>query len=378
MSAEKPDLNTGEVAGATQVERTCKAILRTIWVSEYKPGDRLPSHRDFMEAFGVSNNTMKVAMSRLVEEGVLGRSPRKGTFLLDPDAYSLPLWRVGVFENFQDTRFTAPFSLLLGAYVQKALARAGGWSRLYFHRMRDGVSPGRISDYPDYAADVGRRILDGAIALGDFDPAGCRAVAPDLPLCGFNERIGCGAAIDHVSFRQDAHRMLSELGCSRIHLVDLKSGTSDFIVRSEDGRVTGVSLVRSPLEMVTSFFIKAGRRLAEELLRLPAARRPDGLIVSDDYIAAGLAERIGDSDAYRPGIAVLALVQNPLVYSIPVIRLGVDIAELAQAGVSVLVERLRNPALPPRLEKVRPRQILRPDLQGPTASGVGERLTADI
>ncbi|MCF7837791.1 MAG: hypothetical protein K9N49_04105, partial [Candidatus Marinimicrobia bacterium] len=102
-------------------------------------------------------------------------------------------------------------------------------------------------------------------------------------------------------------------------------------------------------------YLAAGRVIARDLLEQAPARRPEGLIVLDDFVAAGLMAVLREADGYRPRMVVLTHVQNPREYPLPVFRFELDIAELAQRGVAVLLERLRNPGLPDRLDRVAPR-----------------------
>ena len=80
------DFGSRPSTGVSQVDRACKAILRTIWINGLRSGDRLPNHSDLREAIGVSNNSLSPAMKRLVAAGVIERKPRVGTVVLDPYA----------------------------------------------------------------------------------------------------------------------------------------------------------------------------------------------------------------------------------------------------------------------------------------------------
>lgn len=50
----------------------------------YKAGDRIPPEADLVEALGVSRVTVRAALARLVERGVLERRQGSGTFLVRP------------------------------------------------------------------------------------------------------------------------------------------------------------------------------------------------------------------------------------------------------------------------------------------------------
>ena len=46
---------------------------------ELKPGDKLPSEAALIKEYGVSRITIRAAITELGEEGLLARSPGKGT-----------------------------------------------------------------------------------------------------------------------------------------------------------------------------------------------------------------------------------------------------------------------------------------------------------
>ena len=74
-----PSLQTGtEVPKYVLAER---AILESIRTGEYAPGDRLPSERDLASELGIAPMTLRQGILRLVDEGVLERRQRVGTFV---------------------------------------------------------------------------------------------------------------------------------------------------------------------------------------------------------------------------------------------------------------------------------------------------------
>jgi GntR family transcriptional regulator len=59
-----------------------ESILRNKIVSgQYEPGDRLPNEDDFAGHYGVSKITIRNALARLESEGLIVRTPGKGTFV---------------------------------------------------------------------------------------------------------------------------------------------------------------------------------------------------------------------------------------------------------------------------------------------------------
>lgn len=56
-------------------------LSRKIEDGIYKPGDRLPSESELVEAYGVSRVTVHAALGMLVDEGVLVKRRGKGTFV---------------------------------------------------------------------------------------------------------------------------------------------------------------------------------------------------------------------------------------------------------------------------------------------------------
>ncbi|MCB1333475.1 MAG: phosphonate metabolism transcriptional regulator PhnF [Roseivivax sp.] len=68
--------------GATPLWQAIAAGLRTdISEGRYAPGDRLPTEADLSERFGVNRHTVRHALSRLVEEGLVRTRRGSGAFV---------------------------------------------------------------------------------------------------------------------------------------------------------------------------------------------------------------------------------------------------------------------------------------------------------
>lgn len=72
---------TSPVPKHQQLEQAIKAaILRRQW----KPGDRIPSERDWMQMTGVSRATIRQAIHSLTQQGILNRTMGSGTYVAVP------------------------------------------------------------------------------------------------------------------------------------------------------------------------------------------------------------------------------------------------------------------------------------------------------
>lgn len=66
--------------------RQLKLILRDRILGEMGPGARLPTEADLCASYGVSRITVRQALNSLVSEGMLVRTPGRGTYVAEPQA----------------------------------------------------------------------------------------------------------------------------------------------------------------------------------------------------------------------------------------------------------------------------------------------------
>jgi DNA-binding GntR family transcriptional regulator len=72
------------MAQASALYRRIAADLReAIRSGDLKPGDRLPTEQELGERYGVSRNTVRLAVGMLINEGAITSTPGRGTFVRD-------------------------------------------------------------------------------------------------------------------------------------------------------------------------------------------------------------------------------------------------------------------------------------------------------
>ena len=81
-----PDVNDPRAA----YEQIADDLRRQVKDGLVRVGSRLPSQRELAERYGVAVGTLRAALDKLADEGVVSRSSTRGTFVLktpgEPDA----------------------------------------------------------------------------------------------------------------------------------------------------------------------------------------------------------------------------------------------------------------------------------------------------
>lgn len=111
-------------------------------LAEADPGTAVPSERELVQRFGVARMTVRQAVDALVAEGLLERSPGRGTFVAEP---ALPATGINGFTEDMRRRGIHPDSVTLLARIEKAgggIARALGLTEgdpvIHWKRIRRG------------------------------------------------------------------------------------------------------------------------------------------------------------------------------------------------------------------------------------------------
>lgn len=105
-------IETGYVPHHRRIERVLRERIRGL-----RPGDRLPSDADLVTEFGVSRMTVRNAMQRLADEGLLSRQPGRGSFVTEPPAHRR-IDRLTTFSLEMARRGLVPSSRLLARAIR--------------------------------------------------------------------------------------------------------------------------------------------------------------------------------------------------------------------------------------------------------------------
>jgi GntR family transcriptional repressor for pyruvate dehydrogenase complex len=84
-----PDLTLARIDRGNLVDDIVQRLEAEILRGALRPGDQLPTERDLCAQLGVSRTSLRAAMQRLAERGLLSVEVGRGTFVLPPNARRL-------------------------------------------------------------------------------------------------------------------------------------------------------------------------------------------------------------------------------------------------------------------------------------------------
>lgn len=273
-------------------------------------------------------------MQILVREGVLTRRAGLGTTVLDPHANHTAVWTIGMtFPPKVESGVSPTVSFLL----RQQLHRNDCEDLTYCAATPVPTGdPRPIDVFPGLADDLTCR-LDAVLTTMIFEyPDDALVVSVGglfSPLAVY---------IDYFTWACDALQRLAAQGCRRIGLLGSETvfgEETQFHKAHRHLRRQGVPL-EDPLVMPRLSHIEGGCEAAEMLLAMPDDRRPDALLVADDYHCMGLTGRLAVRGTYRPKVAVQVNRQLRLMFSMPVFRYALDLEEMARRSVDLMVRQL--------------------------------------
>lgn len=332
-----------------------KQIARYIRERHLAVGDFLPPESELAATLGFCQNTLHLAMRQLVDLGLITRRRRHGTIIHDLEALNRLTWTVGLASFSNPIQGPGAFHAWLLHAMLGQLAGRHCACHTYF-RTESHHWPHRIADYPGLAEDVAEGAIDGMILLTNLearDQAVFERAGIPLLYCGARQELPRSILIDYPAMIANAAAALTGCGARRLALVctnDMGIREFDALARSA-ARAPGGQAVATEI-VIASPTLDSGEQAARAFSQRPAAKRPDALIMTDDYTAAGAARIFAAHREYAPQIAVLSNKQLPQAWPFPVMLFEMDIAEFAERAVRMLHATMLEPSLPPRLEWV--------------------------
>lgn len=340
-----------QLPAESQVVQACKQLMRRIHEKGLKVGDQLETQEELCRLLGMGGETVTLAMGALVEAGVLTRRRRVGTLIADVAGWVPGVWTVGIASILVSGQGSGSFFSDLTHRLQSHLRLGGCRVQSYIRAVETGQSPPTVMHYEDALRDLEQGRIDTLVTptLVSMEMLHLRPKFKKLPVIhvGFQENAPLAVVIDEERFTYDATTALMVRGCRRIGFVThgpRPSVSSNSFWKGFDRAVAEGGAGYTTKEFAAGFGLPGGVRATEELLAVAPENRPDGLVVTDDWIAMGLVSSLRNkAPDYRPLLSVQTNKQVPLAFALPVIRFDVDVDELAQRGVELTINCLRKP-----------------------------------
>lgn len=346
--------------GRPQTAALARAFIRWIHREGFAAGTLLPRQPELCSILNSNNNTLGAALSTLSQHGVLRRSGRAGTRIVDPDAPVPGLWRVGIVINIDRGYYSRMHVEIHRVLAQRYCARASVFLRA---AGAENVGMPCVSQIDGLYEAVTAGAIDGIISQTSIAGAGGKHSFGDIPveIAGF-PRIGAsGVLLDQNAVVEALVRRLAKAGARRVAFVRYGADRPPPSRRLDARflRAAGeAGLQASPDEIFAvpkddNLYASGCAETAQRILSMPAERRPDGIAILNDNVAAyvSLAFLLA---GYRPLLAVMDNLQIPLPFALPVLPSDVDIDGLAALAASKLMARVQNPSIPPSIDRVLP------------------------
>ncbi|MBN8709924.1 MAG: hypothetical protein BGO12_10565 [Verrucomicrobia bacterium 61-8] len=328
-----------------------RTLSRYICESGMEPGDKFPAQTELRERFGFHNNTLTPAMKMLEECGLLERRRKFGTVLRRKvETSDIPaLWRVGMAISASVA--TEPFYGQLFHFLHRRLRDIGVSQRHYISSGLEDDGQGRFSKFDQMNEDLTDARLDlvlSMVGLPESDMLSWEKRSIPFVHVGSHQTAPCGAIIEQSRMAREAVSLLAERGIKKTALISVVVSDAGFW-KSYQQALCEFQMPCSDKQLhVTERGPLEGRHVAERILMLPPAKRPEALIITDDRVASGVAATLANESTYRPVLVVRTNRQAPLAFALPVIHFEIDIDELAQRAVELVQERLLRPSHPQR------------------------------
>lgn len=328
----------------------CAEHIRAHVSSKLKPGHRLLSEPELAAQFSVSVFTIREAVRRLVEEGIVERKHGSGTYVAQPKTQQ----HVALLAeaNMHDARFSY-FFLRVIQQLRQQFDLEGYRHQLYIG-IRDAHEPARDAAYREFLEDVAKRKVCGVVAVRAApNPNWTTPLATqNIPVIGPASEFPYGADMDYLGMVTAAVRHLLGHGRRRIALMCWADPgqSGDPILNciahfkallAEHGVEVFEPWIRTDIDPTIHGAGWEGFREAW----MAAKDKPDGLVVLDDILFHDIVRAILELDIRVPDDLMIVSYANKgsnLRFPFPVAQTECDPAEYAQLLGTMLVKLMRK------------------------------------
>ena len=292
------------------VEQMTDGLRRAICTGFYRPGDRLPSVRELVAHFGVSNRVPVAAIKTLCEEGLVEAAPRNGCVVRH--ARSMPHWKGHVICIVPSGDFSYN-TMMVVERIRAAMFSANYlFTQVTVPRGKSGRLDMGVLDYHF------RQPVDIAVLLDDDKGLCARLTKAKIPFVGIGcECVGtCVGSICHdqeTAFREFASWCRGS-GVKHVVRVAKMDGhwkrLSDVLaeegIEDEEWNLSPRRQGEGRLEILRNTAYRAfAARIAEGREWLP-----DAFVFTDDYLATGAVAALLEAGVHFPKDVRIATLAN--------------------------------------------------------------------
>lgn len=361
----------------SKTDQLVGALREKIANGAYPQGTTLPSERSLTEEFGVSRVTVRKALERLTDAGLVARSPGKGTYVRSAnggvDPFRAVVGPIALVSSQLTPSVASPIaagcsSAALEHRSQLILCDTGGATfaeahareALHLRELYQQGVPAVIIWWQ--GGDASKPWLERMLAEG-------RAV---VMMDRYLEGLGADfVGIDDENAAYQAVMHLAQQGRRRIACV-----VNALKVTTSSGRLAGYRRALADLGLpfddelvmiVEEGASDVGARVAERIVS--SRPKADGLLAVNDYVAIAVIEGLEARGVCVPDdIATVSFADMEVArhYRVPLTTVHQPFRAIGETAVHLVIERLET-------KRVEPRRVLLPSsLVVRRSSGVSE------
>jgi LacI family transcriptional regulator len=352
-----------------------RQLLAEIAAGKYAPSGRLPSEAQLVERFGVARPTVARALRDLQEQGLVERRVGSGSYVRSPASASTGISQRQLGLLIPGLGTTEIFEVICGELA--GLARVHDCALLWGGSAHPRPQQdARVED----AEAVCEQFIQGKVSGVFFAPfehiarqeevnrrlaerlrqAGTAVVLLDRDLGAFPSRSEFDlVGTDNFAAGYLLAEHLLKLGCRRLAFVAPPLSAPTVGVRVAGARE---AILDRSLAVPADFLRIAEPDDAQLVRGLGGGRRVDAVICANDRVAAVLMRSLARAGVHVPrDVRVVGFddVKYATLLSVPLTTMHQPCREIAVAAFRAMLDRIADPALPPRSFVVSARLVVR-------------------
>lgn len=323
-----------------RTELAKELIVREIWDSGAKQGDKLPSCGTLSRKLKLGRATVFRAVKKLQEEGILLARDRIGIFIADPKTPGRVSYQIGLLIGNMNS---SPFNNLMSIYLQNYCIDRGCRCLMFHpdHVLHQTSLEDSLSAHIGVRQQIERGELHGLLtqlALSEENRVYLeRHRIPSCFVGGLSPNPArLSVAISLPEVVQMGAQRLSLARCRKPAMLNPETERGSQAEKLFGEMTGGICIPYQNLTGLDS--------IAQKILELPPAKRPDGFLIPDDLVAqlfyASLIRRNGAG--YLPFVVILAPAEQLLPFPGEADIIEFSVQELARQSVGLLLENIRN------------------------------------